>query len=197
MPFFNEKSYSKSPLRPRAFDHGPRLGPGLSPSPNVGPRALQKSRAPGRARAGLGPWPITTSRIEKKFRLNEWHYDKRNYLPKIMPTQNYLFSSPIQYISLSICLWVDPFEGQANSQNLGMQKPISKMFWGWKNEQFLCHPLMGRDFSLIFFFDNSDEWMKEWIWIQCKCICMRDLIKVSIISIFAFTSVEMQYTCFR
>ena len=68
-----------------------------------------------------------------------------------------------QYISLSICLWVDPFEGQANSQNLGMQKPISKMFWGWKNEQFLCHPLMGRDFSLIFFLTIvMNEWKNEY-----------------------------------
>lgn len=68
-----------------------------------------------------------------------------------------------QYISLSICLWVDPFEGQANSQNLGMQKPISRMFWGWKNEQFLCHPLMGRDFSLIFFLTIvMNEWKNEY-----------------------------------
>ena len=53
--FFKGKSYFKSPLSPRAFDHGPGPGPGLSPSPNVGPRALQKPRAPGRARA----WALT------------------------------------------------------------------------------------------------------------------------------------------
>ena len=53
--FLMKKSYFKSPLGPRAFDHGLGPGPGLSPSPKVGPRALQKPRAPGRARAGLEP----------------------------------------------------------------------------------------------------------------------------------------------
>ena len=57
---FLKKSYFKSPLSPRAFNHGPGPGSGLSPSTKLGPRALQKTRAPGRARAGLEPWPITT-----------------------------------------------------------------------------------------------------------------------------------------
>ena len=41
--------YFESPSSPRAFDYGPGPGPGLSPSPKVGPRALEKTRAPGRA----------------------------------------------------------------------------------------------------------------------------------------------------
>ena len=52
---FLKKSYFKSPLSPRAFNHGPGPGSGLSPSTKLGPRALQKTRAPGRARAGLEP----------------------------------------------------------------------------------------------------------------------------------------------
>ena len=42
-------------MSPRAFDHRPGPGPGLSPSPNVGPRALQKPRALGRGWA----WALT------------------------------------------------------------------------------------------------------------------------------------------
>ena len=53
--FFLKESYFKSPLSPRAFNPGPGPGSGLSPSTKLGPRALQKTRAPGRARAGLEP----------------------------------------------------------------------------------------------------------------------------------------------
>ena len=58
---FLKKSYFKSPLSPRAFNHGP--GSGLSPSTKLRPRALQNTRAPGRARAGLQPWPITNFHV--------------------------------------------------------------------------------------------------------------------------------------
>ena len=59
MHFFYEMHISRALQSPRDFDYGP--GPGLSPSPKVGPRALEKTRAPGRARAGLRPGPITNT----------------------------------------------------------------------------------------------------------------------------------------
>ena len=52
---------SRALQSPRDFDYGP--GPGLSPSPKVGPRALEKTRAPGRARAGPRPGPITRHQL--------------------------------------------------------------------------------------------------------------------------------------
>ena len=62
---FLKKSYFKSPFN-QAFNHGPGPGSGLSPSTKLGPRALQKTRAPGRARAGPRPGPITNYNREKK-----------------------------------------------------------------------------------------------------------------------------------
>ena len=59
--FFQKIHILRALQSPRAFDHRPR--PGLSPSPKVGPRALQKTRAPGRARAGPRPGPITNRSI--------------------------------------------------------------------------------------------------------------------------------------
>ena len=89
----------------------------------------------------------------------------KNYLPKIMPTQNYLFSSPIHF---TICLWVDPFEGQANSQNLGEFGGLAKLVCknlkvlGMKKWAILCHPPMGRKFFINFFLTIVNEWKNEY-----------------------------------